>query len=348
MARLSVNLIMLFFATACLTGCGTAFDAPSRQFRAESSDETLSWWRSSDRTAEYAAITKPAEIVVAIAAPVAPPPPQDIYERLRRGFAIPDLNTARVRQRELWFAQRPDLVRRVFDRSQPYLYHIVEELEKRNMPTELALLPFIESGFDPRATSSAQAAGIWQFIPNTATRYNLRIDSSRDERRDIIASTTAALDYLEFLYKTFGNWQLALASYNWGENAVQRAVDKNRTLKLSASYEHLTMPEETQDYVPKLQAIKNIVANQAVYGNLLPRAPNRPYFVVTSKTFELKIADAARYAGMQVDEFVSLNTGYVNTIPREQRIVLPLEKLSQFELKSDEARRLVSRKVRTQ
>ena len=340
---LAVKLIVTFCLTLLLTGCGTAFDAPSRQFRPETADESLSWWRASPDTARYMAMTKPEEPALLAAAPLPPPPPQDVFERLRRGFSVPDLNTARVRQREAWFVQRPDLVKRVFDRSLPYLHHIVEELEKRRMPTELALLPFIESGFDPRATSSAQAAGIWQFIPSTAVRYNLRIDITRDERRDVVASTTAALDYLEFLYRTFGDWQLALASYNWGENAVQRAVDRNRNLKQSTAYEHLSMPEETQDYVPKLQAIKNIVNNPGLYAALMPAAPNRPYFAVTTRSFELKMADAARYAGMPVEEFISLNTGYVNNlIPREQRIVVPLTRLAEFEQRSDEARRRMS------
>lgn len=330
----------LIVAILCtlLTGCGTAFDTPRRQMRPEELDETLSWWRLPDRDGRYAAMTRPAPVAVASSAPPLPPPPQDVLERLRRGFAIPDLNTARVRQREAWFVQRPELVRRVFDRSSSYLYYIVEEVEKRHLPTELALLPFIESGFDPRATSTAQAAGIWQFIPSTATRYKLKVDPARDERRDVIASTTAALDYLESLYKMFGDWHLVLASYNWGENAVQRAVDRNRSQGLSIAYEHLSMPDETQDYLPKLQAIENIVKNPGLITQPLPPMPNRPYFAFASAAFELKIADAARYAGMSTDEFVLLNTGFTNNlIPRQQRILLPLDRLEQFEQRASQA-----------
>jgi membrane-bound lytic murein transglycosylase D len=330
--------LIVAFLCALLTGCGTAFDTPRREMRPEETDETLSWWRLPDRDGRYAAMTRPAPVVVAALSAPTPLPPQDILERLRRGFAIPDLNTARVRQRETWFAQRPDMVVRIFDRSSSYLYYIVEEVERRHLPMELALLPFIESGFDPRATSTAQAAGIWQFIPSTATRYKLKVDTARDERRDVIASTTAALDYLESLYKLFGDWHLVLASYNWGENAVQRAVDRNRVLGQSVAYEHLPMPDETQDYLPKLQAIENIVKNPGLITQRLPLLPNRPYFAFTTTTSELKIADAARFAGMSTDEFVLLNTGYTNNlIPRQQRILLPLDRLDQFELRSSQS-----------
>lgn len=324
---------------AVLGGCGTAFDAPTRQIRAEDADETLSWWRLPDQTGRFAAMTRPKAPAAVAVAPKLPPPPQDLIERLRRGFAIPDLNTARVRQREAWFAQRPDLMRRIFDKSSSYLYYILEEVEKRRMPTELALLPFIESGFDPRATSTAQAAGIWQFIPGTATRYNLRVDPGKDDRRDVIASTTAALDYLEWLHKMFGDWHLVLASYNWGENAVQRAVDRNRSAGVAVTYEHLSMPEETADYLPKLQAIENIVRNPALFQVSLPNMPNRPYFAFISTAQELRVTDAARLAGMSTDEFIALNSAFSNNlIPRQHRILLPIDRIALFEQRSDEQR----------
>lgn len=335
------HIIFAALVVACsvLTGCGTAFDAPTRQMRAEDLDETLSWWRLPDKSGRYAAMTRVEKPALAVVVVAAPPPPQDLLERLRRGFSIPDLNTARVRQREAWFVQRPDLMRRVFDRSSPYLHYIVEEVEKRGMPTELALLPFIESGFDPRATSTAQAAGIWQFIPGTATRYNLRVDLAKDDRRDVVASTTAALDYLEWLYKMFGDWHLVLASYNWGENSVQRAVERNRSAGRAVTYEHLAMPEETQDYIPKLQAIENIVRNPQVFRISLPNMPNRPYFAFISNPAELKVADAARFAGMSTEDFLTLNTAFTNNlIPRQHRIVLPLDRVSIFEQRADEQR----------
>jgi membrane-bound lytic murein transglycosylase D len=342
------KILVTFAFCAVVTGCGTAFDAPTRQMRVEESDETLSWWRLPDRSGRFAAMTRPAEPLVAVAAPAPVPPPQDLVERLRRGFAIPDLDTARVRQREAWFAQRPELMRRMFDKSSFYLYYILEEVEKRGLPTELALLPFIESGFDPRATSTAQAAGIWQFVPGTATRYKLRVDTGKDERRDVIASTTAALDYLEWLYKMFGDWHLVLASYNWGETAVQRALDRNRAAGVATTYERLQMPEETADYVPKLQAIENIVRNPAIFRLSLPTLPNRPYFAFISSGLELKVADAARFAGMSTDDFTALNSSFTNNlIPRQHRILLPLDRVAVFEQRADEQRqRALAHRVR--
>jgi membrane-bound lytic murein transglycosylase D len=316
--------------------------------RVEESDETLSWWRLPDRSGRFAAMTRPEDPVLSVASRPLPAPPQDLLERLRRGFSIPDLNTARVRQRETWFAQRPELMRRIFDKSSTYLYYILQEVEKRGMPTELALLPFIESGFDPRATSSAQAAGIWQFIPGTATRYNLRVDAAKDDRRDVIASTTAALDYLDSLYKMFGDWHLVLASYNWGESAVQRAVARNRAAGLALTYEHLSMPEETADYLPKLQAIENIVKNPAVFQVSFQTMPNRPYFAFTTTEIELKVAEAARFAGMSTEEFTALNSSFTNNlIPRQHRIVLPIDRLAAFEQRADEQRqRALARRAR--
>ena len=146
------------------------------------------------------------------------------------------------------------------------------------MPTELALLPFVESAFNPQAVSSARAAGMWQFMPATGSDYDLKRNAFRDDRRDVLASTRAALDYLQRLYGMFGDWQLALASYNWGEGSVGRAIAKNERLALPTGYQDLSMPNETRLYVPKLQAIKNIVRDPAAFGVTLPVIDNHPYF----------------------------------------------------------------------
>ncbi len=155
----------------------------------------------------------------------------------------------------------------------------------------------------------------------------------------MIASTTAALDYMEWLYKMFGDWHLVLASYNWGETAVQRAVERNRASGLSVTYEHLQMPEETRDYLPKLQAIENIVRNPAIFQISLPALPNKPYFALISAGVELKVSDAARFAGMSTDEFTALNSSFTNNlIPRQNRILLPLDRVALFEQRADELR----------
>ncbi|HKB55769.1 MAG TPA: transglycosylase SLT domain-containing protein, partial [Ramlibacter sp.] len=147
-------------------------------------------------------------------------PPIDLWDRIRRGFAMPNLDNALVHQQEQWYASRPDYIQRMTERSSKYLFHIVEELERRNMPTELALLPFVESAFNPQAVSSARAAGMWQFMPATGKTFELKQNVFRDDRRDVLASTRAALDYLQKLYGMFGDWHLALAAYNWGEGNV--------------------------------------------------------------------------------------------------------------------------------
>jgi membrane-bound lytic murein transglycosylase D len=187
-------------------------------------------------------------------------PPADLWERIRRGFAMPDLEGDLVRDREQWYATRPDYIFRMTERSRKYLFHIVEELERRNMPTELALLPFIESAFNPQAVSSAKAAGMWQFMPATGRYFELKQNVFRDDRRDVLESTRAALDYLQKLHGMFGDWHLALAAYNWGEGSVSRAQARNKASGLGLSYPDLNMPMETRFYVPKLQAVKNIVA----------------------------------------------------------------------------------------
>ncbi|MFN3885046.1 MAG: transglycosylase SLT domain-containing protein, partial [Rhodocyclaceae bacterium] len=237
-------------------------------------------------------------------------PPNDLWQRIRRGFGMPDLHDPLVAEWQSWYLNRPGMLRRIFERGRRYLYHIVEELEKRGMPTEIALLPMVESAFDPRAVSRARAMGIWQFIPSTGKNFNLDQNWWVDERRDIIASTDAALAYLQKIYEMHGDWHLALASYNWGEGAVARAIAKNQAKGLPTDYASLTMPAETRNYVPKLQALKNIIAQPELFGIYLPPIPNRPYFETVKKPERIDVALAAKLAGISVEEFVALNPAY--------------------------------------
>lgn len=259
--------------------------------------------------------------------------PDDLWQRMRNGFAMPDLDSALVADRQAWYLNHPDFLRSVLNRGRRYLYHIVTELEKRGMPTELALLPFVESAYNPQARSSAQALGIWQFIPSTGRNYNLKQNAWFDERRDIIASTNAALDYLKYIYEMHGDWQLALASYNWGEGAVGRAIAKNQAKGLPADYAHLGMPNETRYYVPKLQAIKNIVANPALFGFKLDPIPNRPYFQVIERNGDMDVALAARFAEIPVTEFLALNPAYNRPVMPDSAnspMVIPSDKVKVF------------------
>ncbi len=257
----------------------------------------------------------------------------DVWQRIRDGFSMPDLAGPLVAEKTAWYVAKPEYLKRVFERSRPYLYHIVEEIEKRGLPTELALLPMVESSFNPMAYSRAHASGLWQFIPGTGKRYELTQNWWYDGRRDIVASTSAALGYLKDVYEMNGDWHLALASYNWGENAVARAVEKNRREGKPTDFYSLNMPAETRNYVPKLQALKNIIANPALFGIDLDPIPNQPYFASIDKMRDIDVRLAAKLAEMPVEEFIALNPGFSRPVIRAEmtpRIVLPADRVDIF------------------
>ncbi len=233
--------------------------------------------------------------------------PADAWERIRRGFAIPDLDHDIVREKERWYGSRPEYIQRMTERSSKYLFHIVEEVERRGMPMELALLPYIESAFNPQAVSHAKAAGMWQFMPATGESFDLKQNIFRDDRRDVLASTKAALDYLQQLHRRFGDWHLALAAYNWGQGNLNRAITRNTREGLGTSYTDLNMPLETRQYVPKLQAVKNIIARPQDFGVRLPAIANYPFFDSVSIDRDMDVALITRLAGVSESDFRTLN-----------------------------------------
>ncbi|QHE76634.1 transglycosylase SLT domain-containing protein [Hydrogenophaga sp. PBL-H3] len=233
--------------------------------------------------------------------------PADLWERIRRGFAMNDLDGDLVRDQERWYATRPDYIQRMTERSSRYLFHIVEEIERRNMPMELALLPFIESAFNPQAVSSARAAGMWQFMPATGQSFDLKQNVFRDDRRDVLASTRAALDYLQQLHGRFGDWHLALAAYNWGQGNVNRAITQNKRQGLPTGYTDINMPLETRTYVPKLQAVKNIMARPQAFNTTLPLIGNHPFFDTVTLDRDIDVAVIARLAEVSEADFRALN-----------------------------------------
>ncbi|MEK9775763.1 MAG: transglycosylase SLT domain-containing protein [Quisquiliibacterium sp.] len=234
-----------------------------------------------------------------------------LWDRIRAGFAMPELDSPLVAEKERFYLARRDYLDRMFERSGRYLFHIVEEIEKRGMPTELALLPFVESAMNPAALSSAKAAGLWQFIPSTGKAYDLHQNWWVDNRRDVVMSTSAALDYLQKIYELQGNdWFLALASYNWGESAVSRAISRNKARGRPTDYLSLRMPAETRHYVPKLIALKHILLRADELGIALPALPDRPYFITIDETRPIDLKLAARFAGMSIEEFVALNPAH--------------------------------------
>lgn len=259
----------------------------------------------------------------------------DVWGRLRQGFAIPDLEDPLVKNHINWYASRPEYMERTTKRASRYLYFVLQELEKRNMPTELALLPFIESAFNPHAFSSASAAGMWQFIPSTGRDYNLKQTMFKDERRAVLASTDAALTYLQRLHDMFGDWQLALAAYNWGEGNVQKLVRRNQSLGRATDFATLSsmMPPETRNYVPKLQAVKNLVANPEQYAISLPKIENQPYFITVSKNRDMDVKIAAQLAEMPMEEFTALNPQFNRPVilgNAKTDLLLPQENANKF------------------
>ncbi len=259
----------------------------------------------------------------------------DVWGRIRSGFGIQPLDNPLVANHENYYSRRGEYFQRTTKRAERYLFHIVQECERRNMPTELALLPFIESSYNPHAHSPAKAEGLWQFIPSTGKQYSLSQNAFQDKRRDIIASTDAALTYLQRLYDMFGDWHLALASYNWGEGNVMKATRKAEAAGREISFNGISsyMPAETRNYVPKLLAVKNIVSRPDIFGIRLPEIQNRPYFVKIGKTKDIDLAVAAKLAEMPLDEFKALNPQYRYVIPGGDsvHILLPRDKAKHFQ-----------------
>jgi membrane-bound lytic murein transglycosylase D len=276
--------------------------------------------------------TEPPAVPAAIPAQAAVPK-IDLWERIRRGFTLPDLTTKHAVTVTRWYSAQPDYIARMSSRASLYLFHIVEEIEKRGMPMELALLPFVESAMQPEAESHAKAVGLWQFIPSTGKLYSLEQNPFQDDRRGVIESTRAALDYLQKLHDEFDDWHLALAAYNCGEGCVARAVQRARAAKKPTDYASLRLPRETQYYVPKLQAIKNIVRDPARYGLELPAIRNEPYFVALTRSRDIDVATAARLAEMPVDEFRALNPAFKRPVivaAAQPTILLPADRVETF------------------
>jgi membrane-bound lytic murein transglycosylase D len=261
-------------------------------------------------------------------------PQSDLWDRIREGFVFQESTSPLVIKHERYYSSRPDYVDRMMSRSSRYLFYIVEEVERRKMPMELALLPFIESAFNPEAFSRAKASGMWQFMPATGRDFKLTQNVFRDERRDVIQSTDAALDYLQRLHKMFGDWELALAAYNWGEGNVSKAIKRNQAKKLPTNYASLKMPEETRNYVPKLLAVKNIVANPKSYGLTLPTLENHPYFVIVTTEKDIDVDLAAQFARMTLDEFKAMNPSFNKPVilgASEPQILLPFGRAESFQ-----------------
>ena len=235
----------------------------------------------------------------------------DVFDRIRAGFKLDDVDSPRIDQQLAFYANNPQYLERVFGRAGLYLHHIVQEIEARGMPLELALLPVVESAFEPYAQSWVRANGLWQFMPGTGERFGLKQDWWYDGRRDVLASTRAALDYLQYMHdEFFDDWLLAIAAYNCGEFRVQREVAANRAAGKPVDFFSLRLPAETRAYVPKLLAMRRLVANPEDYGIAFSPIPNEPYFARVDTGGQLDLSLAAQLAGITIDEVYELNPGF--------------------------------------
>ena len=273
---------------------------------------------------------------------VTPQSQEDVWQRISMQFSLEVPDNKLIAQHRQWFLKHPRHLQSVAQRAEPFLYLITEKIEERNLPLELALLPIVESSFDVRAYSHGQAAGLWQFLSGTAKMYGLEQDYWYDGRRDVSASTDAALDYLEYLNKYFdGNWYHAIAAYNSGEGRVGRAIKSNIKANKPTDFFSLSLPKETSRYVPKLLALADVLSNRDKYGIKIPKIANKPYLKLIEPNEQLDLRIAANYAGIDHETMRDLNPAYNQwaTSPKgTQQLLIPLSSESQFNKMLEENR----------
>jgi len=287
------------------TAASTAPDAGSEPAASSSSSATAQSGGADDASRANAA-EEPEPV-----AGINPDDYADLFDRLRGGFKLADVDRPAVAQQLQWFVNNPDYVQRSFERAELYLYSIVKQLEARGMPLELALLPVIESAYEPYAYSRARAMGLWQFVPGTGSRFGLKQNWWYDGRRDVVESTRAALDYLQYLHDEFnGDWLLAIAGYNCGEAAIVQAIQVNQAKGRPIDFWSLRLPAETRAYVPKLLAMKRLVAAPESYGLTFSHIPNRPYFARVDTFGQIDLRVAAEIAGVSSDVLYELNPAF--------------------------------------
>ncbi|HAT8509223.1 TPA: LysM peptidoglycan-binding domain-containing protein [Vibrio vulnificus] len=341
------------FALLLLSGCqslqtesNTSATPETNASQAKSSQQTAKKVKSSDKTLKNVAPEQPV---------VTPQTQEDVWQRIAMQLSLEVPDHEKVDYYRTWYLKHPNHLKTVSQRATPFLYLITEKIEARDLPLELALLPVVESSFDPFAYSHGSAAGLWQFVPGTGEMYGLEQNFWYDGRRDVAAATDAALDYLTYLNKRFdGNWNHAIAAYNSGGGRVSSAIRKNNKLGEPTDFFSLDLPKETSGYVPKLLALADIVANQEKYGIEIPAIPNKPVLALIDPKEQLDLAIAAQYAGLNVKELQSYNPAYNqwSTAPDgPYQLLIPVDKAEQFIAKVEENRgkgmKMVRYKVRS-
>ncbi len=321
-------LIVLFAA-----GCASVSDGPEQAGTPKAGAGTTTATAPGDAR-NAAERTGPATSGDSAATVVAPAPPATVWERIRRGYGIPGHSNDRVMAELRNYAGMGAYWERVSERSRPYIHHIVETLDARDMPLELALLPVVESAYRPFAYSHGRAAGLWQFIPATGRHYGLAQNWWYDGRRDVLAATDAALDYLAYLNDMFdGDWLLALAAYNAGEGTVQRAMRRNEAAGRPTDYWSLDLPRETMAYVPRLLAMSELVGNPEAHGINLAAIPNEPAVEVVALDQQIDLALVTELAGVDMETLYALNPGFNRwaTAPEgPHRLLLPIDRAEPF------------------
>ncbi|MBN8130701.1 LysM peptidoglycan-binding domain-containing protein [Vibrio vulnificus] len=341
------------FALLLLSGCqslqtesNTSATPETNASQAKSSQQTAKKVKSSDKTLKNVAPEQPV---------VTPQTQEDVWQRIAMQLSLEVPDHEKVDYYRTWYLKHPNHLKTVSQRATPFLYLITEKIEARDLPLELALLPVVESSFDPFAYSHGSAAGLWQFVPGTGKMYGLEQNFWYDGRRDVAAATDAALDYLTYLNKRFdGDWNHAIAAYNSGGGRVSSAIRKNNKLGKPIDFFSLDLPKETSGYVPKLLALADIVANQEKYGIEIPAIPNKPVLALIDPKEQLDLAIAAQYAGLNVKELQSYNPAYNqwSTAPDgPYQLLIPVNKAEQFIAKVEENRgkgmKMVRYKVRS-
>ena len=327
---------LLPFAALLLGACSNPLHQPANTSRAKASQDVVVSEPNTtfpiEKRPTLLAASQPLTGILVSAYTV--PETSDLWEQLRREFQFPKQDNKRIDIQRNWYIRHPAYLQRVSERSKRYGWHIHQQLKQRNMPAEIALLPIVESAFDPFAYSHGRAAGLWQFVPATGKRFGLKQDWWYDGRRDIQDSTTAALDYLQYLNKRFkGDWLLALAAYNSGEGTVSKAQRKNRKKGKPVGFWDLDLPKETRAYVPKLIALKQLVEAPAAYGIKLEAVPNRPYFEVVDTGAQIDLAVAADLAGIELDALYRLNPGFnqwATSPDGPHRLLIPVDHADTF------------------
>jgi membrane-bound lytic murein transglycosylase D len=304
-----VGAVLISACTGAPTRPDSASAAPAPAIAMHSFPATAS--AAAQANAEDAEAARLEEQQPPAAPPSGPEQYADVFDRIRAGFKLDDVDEKEIDTQLAWYTAHPQYLDRVWERSERFLYHIVTEIEARDMPLEIALLPVVESAYEPFAYSRSRASGLWQFISSTGTRFGLKQDWWYDGRRDVLESTRAALDYMQFLHDEFdGDWLLAIAAYNSGEVSVHRAIERNLAAGLPTDFWHLPLPRETKAYVPKLLAMKRIVKNPEDYGLEFEPIANEPYFARIETGGQIELAVAADVAGVDLEELTNLNPAF--------------------------------------